>query len=214
MGISASKVSIDYCKCDSLNVITSYVKSRALTKFLYDLDNKYTVYSDSLFLTTKYLKDIDQGNYSEDRIITYNREGKKANQFDTHNPSRNGEYDITSGTRDFFSMLFYIRKLKGELTGSADLDGSGTIWETHFEQLGEEKISSCLGKINAIKVKFSFKKISEQIRPRSDLVTNNLFKEDNILYFWFSADERRIPLKAEFDRKPFSVYWRLINYEE
>ena len=46
------------------------------------------------------------------------------------------------------------------------------------------------------------------------MLTNNLVDEGKHLLFWFSDDEKRIPLRAEFNMKPFPVVWELENYEE
>jgi len=46
------------------------------------------------------------------------------------------------------------------------------------------------------------------------MLTNNLVDEKKELFFWFTDDGRKIPVKAKFTSKPFPVYWTLENYEE
>jgi len=66
--------------------------------------------------------------------------------------------------------------------------------------------------LEAVKVKLTFQKISKGEEENSDMLTNNLVNEKRALYFWLSNDERKIPLKAKFMMKPFSVTWKLENY--
>ena len=46
------------------------------------------------------------------------------------------------------------------------------------------------------------------------MLTNNLVNDEKSLYFWFTADEQHIPVKAKFAMKPFPVIWKLDSYKD
>ena len=77
----------------------------------------------------------------------------------------------------------------------------------------KEKIKTVLGVKNTIKVKLNFKKNGVFSKGKSDILTNNLVSESNSLYFWFTDDELKIPVKAEYSSSPFAVTWLLTNYK-
>jgi len=97
---------------------------------------------------------------------------------------------------------------KGEIW----LDANALIWKAKYEITGKEELNTELGSLEAIKVKFTFKQISKGEKENSDMLTNNLVNEDRSLLFWFSNDERKIPLKSKFLMKPFAVTWKMEKY--
>lgn len=62
-------------------------------------------------------------------------------------------------------------------------------------------------------MELTFVQISSGEKENTDMLTNNLVNEEKSLLFWFSDDERHIPLKAKFVMKPFSVLWKLESYD-
>jgi hypothetical protein len=164
-------------------------------------------------LTDQYQKLVYQKDYQEDRVTIYDRKALIAKRKSFISSEKDKEYPILAESRDFYAALFYMRKLlNSQSSGEIWLDANALIWKTKFKIIEREEIGSELGKIDAIKVKFTFKQISEGEKENSDMLTNNLVNEDRYLIFWFSADDRKIPLKAKFVMKPFSVVWKLNNY--
>jgi len=76
-----------------------------------------------------------------------------------------------------------------------------------------EVITTVLGKQEAFVVEVCFSRISQTQKERSDMLTNNLVNEDNVLTLWISTSDQRIPLKARYSMKPFAVFWILETYE-
>jgi len=94
------------------------------------------------------------------------------------------------------------------------LDANRLIWRVDYEIISKERIGSFLGKKETLLVKIDFTKISDQQAERTDMLTNNLVSEENSLYIWFSNDNEKLPLKAKFKMKPFSVIWKMTGYEK
>ena len=210
LGLRVVKVLIE----DNNNVLSVSAKATSLASVAASMDNIYLVRYTGNYLPEKYSKKVNQRKYFEDRSTTYNRVKKKAYRESFIDSIRNCEYEINPLSRDFFSALFYLRTAIDKEVGNMWLDANKVIWEAHFEVVEKESIKCILGDINTIKVKIDFKKISPEESERSDMLTNNLVSEKNSLYFWFSDDSRRIPVKAKFTLSPFPIIWKLKEYQE
>ena len=210
LGISVVKVKMTTFD----NNITVHARSTSIANIASKMDNFYIIDYIDDYLPEKYTKKINQRKYAEDRETIYNREIREAKRTSLLDPAKNCEYPINKASRDFFSSLFFLRNAVDNNEGEIWLDANKLIWKAHYKKIGEEIIKTPLGKLNSIKVQINFEKISNQDEERSDMLTNNLVNEKKPLIFWFSDDERRIPLKAKFIMKPFSVIWKIENYKE
>lgn len=194
------------------STLTVNARSTFIASIASDMDNFYRSVYTGDFLPETYEKNIDQGDYFEDRIIEYNRQTLTAKRLSNISPDRNCEYPINTESRDFFSALFYLRYAIDEPTGVLWVDANKLIWRVEYSVMGKERISTKFGKKSAIKVKLNFQNYLNEEKERSDMLTNNLVNEDRSLLFWFSDDELRLPLKAKFMMKPFAVVWKLNSY--
>lgn len=210
LGISVVKVKM----INVDNRLTVHASSTSIASIASKMDNLYIINYTDDYLPVKYTKKINQKKYAEDRETIYNREIRKAERTSFIDPAKSCEYTINETSRDFFSSLFFLRDVIDNNEGEVWLDANKLIWKAHYKKIGEEIIKTPLGKLNSIKVQISFERISNQEKERSDMLTNNLVNEEKSLIFWISDDERRIPLKAKFIMKPFSVVWKIENYKE
>ncbi len=210
LGLSVVKVKMTNVD----NRLTVHARSTSIASIASKMDNLYIIdYADD-YLPVKYIKKINQKKYAEDRETIYDREVRRAERTSFIDPAKSCEYTIDETSRDFFSSLFFLRNAIDTNKGDVWLDANKLIWKAHYIKIGEEVIKTSLGKLNSIKVQISFERITNQEKERSDMLTNNLVNEEKSLIFWFSDDERRIPLKAKFIMKPFSVVWKIENYKE
>ena len=210
LGISVVKVKMT----DVDNKLTVHARSTSIASIASKMNNLYIIdYTDN-YIPVKYIKKINQKKYTEDRETIYDREIRIAERTSFIDPAKSCEYDINEASRDFFSSLFFIRNAIDNKEGEIWLDANKLIWKAYYKKICEEVIKTPLGKLNSIKVQINFERISNQEKERSDMLTNNLVNEEKSLIFWFSDDERRIPLKAKFIMKPFSVVWKIKNYKE
>lgn len=188
-------------------------KATTIASIAARMNNHYISYYQGDFLTEKYRKIIRQKDYEEDRITGYDRKNLIADRISYLHSNRNKQYPIVPESRDFYAALYYLRQmLNSQSSGEIWLDANAFIWKAEYEVIGSEEINSELGRMQSVIVKFIFRQISQGTKENSDMLTNNLVDEKKSLLFWFSADERKIPLKAKFEMKPFPVIWKLENY--
>jgi hypothetical protein len=199
---------------DSNNELKIKAESSALAGIAASMNNQYFSAYENDYLPLYYRKVIDQRGYQEDRIINYDREQEVAYRTSYIDTLKNCSYPVHPETRDFFSALFFICKNFNQSGGILWLDANKLIWKAEYKVLGIERISSFAGKKEVVKLKLDFSRFSSEKAERSDMLTNNLVTEENSLYLWISNDEKRIPLRAEFSMKPFSVVWKITAYEE
>jgi len=195
---------------DSTLLVTA--KATTVATIAAKMNNRYEVHYRGSYLGESYKKRIKQKGYQEDREIRYMRDAGTAKRTSRISPSRNRIYPIQSDCRDFFSALYFLRTAKQD-AGSLCLDAVGMMWDVTYKVVKHETIQTALGKVPARKMKMNFSKREDRDTERSDMLTNNLVS-DRTLYFWFSDDDRNIPVKAVFKMSPFSVVWRLDSYEK
>ncbi len=210
LGISVANVQFLYNN-HSLQVEAT---SSGITKFLADkLDNHYQIEFEDNCLPSVYKKIINQDKYKENSVTKYHRSDKNAVYFDSLTQYSN-QFLIENETRDFFSALSYLRKTDLNNKGNISIDSNQILWKAQYHKIGIEENSSIFGKIKTAKVQIKFIRIDHKKKKKSDLLTNNLVNEKNVLFFWFTDDDKQIPIKAEYVTFPFSVTWVLTDYEK
>lgn len=198
---------------DNGRSINVKAKATKIASIAAKMDNTYiSDYTDN-YLPLSYRKIIKQKGYWEDRNTHYDRSSFTAIRESFLSDSKNKKYQIKSESRDFFSALYFLRTVCENDSGELWLDANALIWKANYKLLGKEKISTKIGKIDALKMELTFVQISSGEKENTDMLTNNLVNEEKSLLFWFSDDERHIPLKAKFVMKPFSVLWKLESYD-
>ena len=198
---------LDIEKTDSTISVQSS-SSKFISLFTSSYENYYTTEIDSLFLPIIYKKSINQKNFQEEAIITYYHDIFTANYKDSiTNMERN--YNILEDSREFFSALYYLRTLNLKEDNNLTLDVAGKIVLLSTKYIESETIKTNIGRRNTNKIELYFKWYDNTQKMRSDILTNNIWLEDNTLTFWFTDDEKQIPVKAQYNMKPFSVFWNL-----
>ncbi len=197
---------------DRENILTIQAKSTGLGNMAGMMDNTYQSYYKGAYLPDRYRKIINQKKYNEDRLTSYDRIRQTAHRGSFISGSLSCDYRIYPECRDFFSALYYIRRHLDK-PGKIYLDANGLIWTAEYKITGREEIDTFYGSEEAFIVDIRFKKISEGSSERSDMLTNNLVNEENILTFWIAVTDNRLPLKARYSKKPFPVFWILESYE-
>jgi hypothetical protein len=82
----------------------------------------------------------------------------------------------------------------------------------HVRIIGRENMRTAIGRYNTIKLELTFEALDDTERMRSDILTNNLIREENTLKLWFTDDDRRIPVRAKYITRPFNVFWNIRRY--
>jgi len=177
-------------------------KSTPFYSLLYQVDNRY----DSFFTwpeahTLRYERCIQETGVDLRRVASYH----------DNQALYDGELGppVPPNVRDLFSALYALRGqlLEDGQVIDSPLDLDGQLWMARAVVLGREEVQTHLGTHEAIKVGIRFLE-PEQVqgaRNKSDVLTNNLVRAKTKLTIWFSDDERKIPLRAQYRLVPFSL---------
>lgn len=214
MGFSINYLSVSVAKVEFYHnepQIKVFARSTKITQFLADtIENMYQISYRNDFMPVVYTKDINQKKYKEKSTTTIT---SQLNEYQDHLTSNVIKYKSIPMSRDFFSALYFIRKQNLLNPLQLDLEANRNPWICNVNFVKKEKMKTVLGVKNTIKVKLDFKKNGVFSKGKSDILTNNLVSESNSLYFWFTDDELKIPVKAEYTSSPFAVTWLLTNYK-
>ncbi|MCD4828069.1 MAG: DUF3108 domain-containing protein [Candidatus Cloacimonetes bacterium] len=208
IGIKVADVTIDDVRHDGGGRLMVMARSTGIARHMVQLDNTYESAYSGEYLPDTYSKRVHQKNYEEDRVTTYYRDTGTARRVSHLNPARNRQYHIDTNVRDFFTALYYIRNAPAD-EGELLLDAAGTIWRARYRVLSRENVRTGIGRIAARKVEFTFEQVDGGNNERSDTLTSNLVTRGDPLHFWFSDDDRCLPVRASFRMRPFPVQWVL-----
>lgn len=191
------------------STIVAKAKSSALSSITARFEYQYTINYVGTFLPLTSHKTAKQENLDEDKTFIWNHTQKTASMLEKNGTKK--EYIIPFNTRDFFTGMFFFARTD---SSSSYFDINGIVYRGELIFLKKETIKTALGKKSAQKCKIRFEKISLAQRTKSDMLTNNIVKEKNTLYIWFSGETPKIPLKIEFEQPLFNIHWSIKNYEE
>jgi hypothetical protein len=121
------------------------------------------------------------------------------------------EFSIFEDTCDLFCGLFRMT-MDAEVGGTFHIFSNKHLWKVNYQPVGLEMIKTELGTFNAYRISVYFSQITEGDFKCTDIFTNNILKENQLLELWISADNDRIPLQAVLHRKNFKVYWDILQY--
>lgn len=209
IGINVASVAME----NTNNTITVKTNTGFLVSLASQVDNIYQIKYKESYLPLIYHKKIDQNDFSENNMYVYDHDSHNVTVYSFPDSTQANSYEIVPESRDFFSALYYLRNQLHNEEGSMMLDVNGIPWQVKYQVVDREIRRTALGRIPTKKVELDFKKLSEQPKELTDILTYNLVSESNNLVFWFSDDEKNIPVRARFDSSPFPVIWKLNSYE-
>lgn len=179
------------------------IKSTRVLPLFPHIDNSYLVLCGEDFLPQSYLREVHQGEltdeittrYFGDRALLRQKQGEVEM-----------EYPTPRGTRDFFSLLNLICNTD-EPARRYIVDGNSRMWSASVSEPSYENIKTKLGRYNARKHSLRFTPLSEEKAPYMDMLTFNLLSEDVLLSVWISEDG--VPLKAKIEKKLMGMNWEI-----
>ncbi len=210
-GLPVAVVKISLATTDSLQTITLESTSRGLVSALFSIENTYVSSCNTSFLPFYYWKTICQQNVHEKKVVLFNQKkgsitirdllAEKVDSLHCDSPI----YDIISMT---FSLLEDLPEEK-----QYTCYGNYRIWRLNAVRSRtvpvryQKKNYKCLEyRINS-EIQYDTK-----ISSKTDILTNNIFKNKGMTYYWVSQDTPHLLLKAKYKRFPFSIYLYLTNY--
>lgn len=155
----------------------------------YKVDDLYETYIDkSNNLPSKFIRNISEGGYTRDQVITFDHTKKVAKVHDRK--EQNIFYkDFQGEVQDLLSAFYYLRNQDASSLKTGDFLGVDILMadETYkfkLKILGRETIRSRFGRIECIK-----------IRPY--VQSGRIFKASESVTMWVSDDANLIPIQIK-----------------
>ncbi len=175
------------------------------TKVFFKVDDLYETYIDtSTLLPSKFVRDIYEGGYVKNKVITFDQANKRVTinnkKYDTQRT-----YKVSTQVQDMLSAFYYLRSLKPSSfsTGSVKeikVFMDEEIYPFKVKVLGKETIRTKFGNVSAIK-----------LRPY--VQSGRVFKENESVTFWVSNDENLMPLLIKAELMVGSLKAELVEYK-
>lgn len=165
--------------------ITGYGKTYKSFDWAYRVRDHFETYLDSQSMAPlKYFKQVEEDSYKDVDLVFYDHEKK-------YLTGKKKSMEMPAYVQDVMSGVFYARTIDfsksyiGQ-TFPLDIYLDQTIYNLKFKYLGTETIKTDLGKMKCYK-----------LRPQ--LVVDRVFKDEDDMTIWVSADANRIPVRVQTD---------------
>lgn len=190
----------------AVNHIKGFGETTGMVGLAFGVEDYYESWVDKKTdLPYKFLRKIDEGGHTKNKVITFDQVAHKAHINDIkHNKKKT--IDTEPGIQDMVSAMYYLRNnLEVSNLSNGDeidltmfFDGENYPFKMKF--LGKEQINTKFGKVNSLK----FRPLVEKGR---------VFKEEESLTIWVSDDENKIPLRIKADIAVGSLKADLDDYK-
>ncbi|NNE76951.1 MAG: DUF3108 domain-containing protein [Pricia sp.] len=153
----------------------------------------------------RFVRKIDEGGYTKDYDIRFDHEKDTAVLNDKkHNKKYN--FDLQDSIQDLLSAFYYLRNnydpeelVEGEAITLKMLYDDDGIFNFKLKYLGTEVLKTKFGKVECYK-----------FRPL--VQSGRVFKEQESLALWVSADDNKIPIRIQADLLVGSIKADLDGY--
>ncbi len=163
-----------------------------MTKLFFGVEDYYETYIDKkTTLPYRFIRKIDEGGHTKDKIIDFNQQSNVATVNDKkHNEVKT--FQTEPNIHDMVSAFYYLRN---SIDSENLKDGDETVINMFFDQenfkfklkfLGREEVRTKFGKVKAL-----------IFRPY--VQAGRVFKEKESLTVWISDDQNKIPLQIKAD---------------
>ena len=179
-------------------------------KWLFKVKDRYESYFDKeTGLPYKFIRKIDEGGHTKDIEITFDQKNKKAEVFNKKHKKVTTvatEQDV----QDMVSMYYHLRnKIDiASLTKGDEIKTNMFFDEENYgfklKYLGKETIEV---DVNGSEVKV------KSLKFRPYVMAGRVFKEEESLTLWVSADKNKIPLKIKADLAVGSLRADLVAFK-
>ncbi|SRR5690606_5947521 len=167
-------------------------------KWFFKVDDRYESYFDKeTGLPYRFIRKIDEGGHTKDIEIHFDHQSKKA-MVNDKKLKKQGEYATADQVQDMVSAYYYLRNnynthtiKEGDIVSlNMFFDEENFVFKLKY--LGKETISTEFGKI-------------QTLRFRPYVMAGRVFKEQESLTLWVSADDNKIPLRIKADLRVGSL---------
>lgn len=185
-------------------------KTTGLVNAFFKVRDRYESYFDTeTILPYKFIRKIDEGGHVKDIEIAFNHDTKKA-EVNNKKYKRVRTVDIETNVQDMVSAFYYLRnnydtdKIKDGDVVKLNMFFDEENYPFRLKYLGRETISTT---VNGSKIKI------KTLKFRPYVMAGRVFKEEESLTLWVSADNNKIPLKIKADLAVGSLRADLEEYK-
>lgn len=163
--------------------ITGIGKSNKSFDWAYRVRDHFETYLDEKSLAPlKYFKYVQEDEYKDVDLVFYDHENKKLK-------GKKKDMDIPAYVQDIVSAIYYARTLdlasaKENDVFPFDLYLDQQVYNLSFKYLGTDVLSTEFGKVKCYK-----------LRPQ--LVVDRVFRDEEDMTLWVSADKNKIPIRVQ-----------------
>ena len=167
-------------------------KSTGAVNLFFKVNDRYESYfNKNNIVPDKFIRNIDEGGYTKNLEILFDQNKQIATVIDLKKNTSKG-FPIKENSQDMVSVFYYLRNFfkmddldqNNELVIDMFFDNEN--YKLKIKYLSTEIINSNFGKILCFK-----------IQPY--VQSGRVFKKDESLTMWISADKNRIPLRIKAD---------------
>ncbi|MEZ4797099.1 MAG: DUF3108 domain-containing protein [Flavobacteriaceae bacterium] len=167
-------------------------KTTGAISLFFKVRDRYESYFDKeKLIPYRFIRDIDEGGHTKNIEIDFDQKNQKAH---VHNIKHNSKkiIDTKPNVQDMVSTFYYLRnkldvsKLKVDDEIRTDMFFDGENYGFKLKYLGKETLRTAFGKVECL-----------VFRPY--VMAGRVFKEEESLTLWVSADQNRIPLRIKAD---------------
>ncbi len=140
----------------------------------------------------KFVRKINEGGYTKDIEINFDHKEDKAILNDKKNKKK-FDFELQDSIQDLLSAFYYLRNnyipenlVEGKAVTLKMLYDDDGIFDFKLKYLGKEVLKTKFGKVECYK-----------FRPM--VQSGRVFKEQESLSLWVSADDNRIPIRISAD---------------
>ncbi|MRI01429.1 DUF3108 domain-containing protein [Kriegella sp. EG-1] len=181
-------------------------RTSGFASIFFKVDDRYESYFDKEEgKPYKFVRKIDEGGYTKDVEIDFDHTNDKAVLNDKKNKFKK-EFELQDSIQDLISAFYYLRNyyepkdlVQGESITLKMLYDDDGIFNFKLKYLGDEIVNTKFGKVKCFK-----------FRPY--VQSGRVFKEQESLSLWVSADKNKLPIRIKADLAVGSIKADLDQY--
>ena len=186
--------------------VTGKGKTTGAVNWFFKVRDRYESYFDiETGLPYKFIRKIDEGGHTKDIEIHFDQEARKA-EVNNKKHKRVSTIATKANVQDMMSAFYYLRnnyetdniKVGDEVKLNMFFDEENYLFRLKY--LGKETIKTKFGRVKTLK-----------FRPY--VLAGRVFKEQESLTLWVSADDNKIPLKVKADLAVGSLRADLVAFK-
>ena len=191
-GEATLKVNEDVIDGKPVYHIVGKGKTTGAISWFFKVKDRYESFIDKeKLIPYRFIRDIDEGGHTKNIEINFDQKNHKAHVYNIKHDKRE-TIDTRPNVQDMVSTFYYLRdnlnvdKLKIDDEIRTDMFFDGENYGFKVKYLGRETIKTAFGKVDCL-----------VFRPY--VMAGRVFKEEESLTLWVSADKNRIPLRIKAD---------------